>query len=83
MKSRFVNWFKWKVAGDELHELWLLKQRINDLEVWCSGIPQVTKSASWLKDIHSYPCQFSGAYGSIDDFREYLRSLTANQLKGK
>ena len=75
MLTGFKHWLKWKLAGDELRELYFLNLQVNELGVWCSYDKKAVAIAKWLKDIHDYPCQCRGAYGSIDDFREYLKTL--------
>ena len=70
----FMNWLKWKVAGDELNELQRLKTRIITVRDWCSEFEDVRATTKYLLDNKDYPQQFCGAFGSITDFREYLRS---------
>lgn len=70
----FMNWLKWKVAGDELNELHRIKTRIITVRDWCSEFEDVRATTKYLLDNNDYPRQFCGAFGSITDFREYLRS---------
>lgn len=71
--SRLVNWFKFKLCGDELTELANLKRNINDMKHWCSHIPVARDCGEWLENPKSYPSQSVGAHGSIEDFRAYLK----------
>lgn len=75
------NYLKHKLAGDELRELQILKLRINDLKVWCSANKDVSAAAQWLEDPTSYPLQYKGCHGSIEDIREYLRKLDAEEIQ--
>ncbi|ADX88043.1 hypothetical protein [Vibrio phage JSF13] len=75
MFNKFKYWLKWKIAADELHELWILKQRIKEVGVWCSPDKKAIAISKFLLDTHDYPNQCIGTYGSIDDFREYLKTL--------
>lgn len=75
MFDKIINYLKWKLAGDELDELWLLKQRIREVGCWCSPDEKAIAISKWLIDMHDYPRQSRAAYGSIDDFREYLKTL--------
>lgn len=65
---------KWLICSRELNELIELKVRMAELEQWCCEFPEVRDSVRWLRENQSYPPQFSGPYGSISDFRQYLRN---------
>ena len=73
--STLKTWVAWKVAKEELTELTLLKRDINDLKVWCSHNRDVSAAALWLEDKTSYPRQYAGCHGSIEDVRRYLDKL--------
>lgn len=51
-----MNWLKRviknMVAGKELNELWFLKQRLHDLEHWCSYDPAISAAARWAQAPH-------------------------------
>lgn len=80
----FMNWLKWKVAGDELDELQRLKTHIITVRDWCSEFEDVRATTKYLLDNNEYHSEFCGAFGSITDFREYLRSgKTRNVAKGE
>lgn len=72
---KFIDWLRYKLAGNELEELWRLKHRVREVGTWCSYDKKVVAISKYLIDMHDYPCQSRGAYGSIDDFREYLKTL--------
>lgn len=66
MFNFIFHWFKRKVAGNELDQLWRLKQRINELESWLSTEPKVVEAARWLKE-EEYPL-------GIEEFRRRFES---------
>jgi hypothetical protein len=72
MKSKIINWLKWKLAKEELTELYLIKRRASEAKVWCSHIPLVAKTANYIEDPKSYEYQCFGVHGSIEDFRRYI-----------
>lgn len=73
--KKFRHYLKYKLAGDELYELYCLKRRIRAVGVWNSHDAKAKAVSAYLLDIHNYPCQFKGAHGSIEDFREYYKTL--------
>lgn len=75
MIRKFLNWLKWKVAGDELTEFYSMKQRAKDVEVWCSHVYLASETAKYINDKENYPYQALGYHGSISDFRKYVESL--------
>lgn len=70
-----IERLKWKLAGDELDELWRLKHRVREVGTWCSHDKKAVAISKYLLDTHDYTWQLRGAYGSINDFREYLKTL--------
>lgn len=72
---RFLNWFKWKLAKDELTEFYSMKQRAKDVEVWCSHVEIASESARYINNPQQYPYQALGSHGSISDFRKYIEGL--------
>lgn len=69
-----MNWFKrfikLKVAKKEIQRLWVLEQRIRDMEAWLSTEPKLVRAAEWLKEkdnpksISDFRTQFEAEFGS-------------------
>ncbi|CAH9014871.1 conserved hypothetical protein [Vibrio phage 424E50-1] len=76
MGAFIKNWLKFKLAGEELRELYYLQRRTEELRVWCSHNKIATTSARYLQDPTSYPYQCRGYHGSIEDFRAYLDKIS-------
>lgn len=77
MKTKFINWIKWKIAGEELEELYRIKVRAEEVNVWCSHLHTVREASSYiLKGEESYPYQCFGYHGSIEDFRRYIEKIS-------
>lgn len=75
MEKKFIEWLKWRICGKELTQLWLIKQRANDVKVWCSEFKSVSKAAEYILTPNKYDYQAKGCYTGIEDFREYIRKL--------
>ncbi len=75
MITQFKTWLKFKLAGEELQELYCLRRRTEELKVWCSHNKVASDSAKWLQEPTSYPYQCKGYHGSIEDFRAYLDKI--------
>lgn len=75
MKNWIISKLRNYLAEDELTELYTIKQRIEEVKVWCSRDKKAGAICRYLQDQHDYPYQCKGAYGSIEDFRWYLESL--------
>lgn len=72
---KFINWLKWKLAGDEISELCHLKRRTREVAVWCSPDKKAIAISDYLLNCKDYPYQSKGAHGDIADFRGYLKTL--------
>lgn len=81
LRAKFVNWLKWKVAEKELNELARLKLHIRTVGDWNSHIDVARATAEYIRDPFSYPRQFMGAHGSIEDFRAYLEKLASGEIE--
>jgi len=75
MINLIKNKIKMLICGDEIDELWRLKQRISDVGVWCSSDKKAVAISEYLLDQTKYPSQLRGAHGSIEDFRSYLDKI--------
>ena len=42
------NWIKWKVAGDELDELWRIKNRAGEVKFWMSMYKDTSLCADFI-----------------------------------
>ncbi|QCW23101.1 hypothetical protein HWC35_gp021 [Vibrio phage USC-1] len=65
----FKRFFKLKVAKKEIQRLWVLEQRIRDMETWLSAEPKLVRAAEWLKEkdnpksISDFRTQFEAEFG--------------------
>lgn len=84
MFKGIVTWFKEKVAGKELDRLWVLEQRIRDMEAWMSAEPKLMRAAKWLsekdnpKDIMTFRTEFEAEFGSVREVGRRQRPESNN-----
>lgn len=68
--KRFI---KELVAGKEISELRAMKQRLHDLEHWCSYDPAISASARWVQDPSKRTKVGDDLCTSIASFRTHLK----------
>ncbi|CAL9971825.1 hypothetical protein VPHF99_0166 [Vibrio phage F99] len=76
MKTKILNWLKWELAGEELHELQQMQCRATEVAIWLSHNKVSSKTADYILKPHTYPYQALGVHGSIEDFRRYIEKIS-------
>ncbi len=69
------NYIKYKLAGEELKELALIKRRASEVKIWCSHLPSVSYAAEYIENPTKYPYHSLGYHGSIADFRRFIEKV--------
>lgn len=71
----FMNWLKWKVAGDELEELYTLRTRVIKIIDWIQEFEDIRVAAKYLLD----PVQGCDKLIDVTYLRQYLRCDKTNR----
>lgn len=64
MLNKFYLWLRKKVAGDELNELAVLKQRLSEMKSYMRYEPKIVEAVDWIAGENS-----SNIQGFRDNFR--------------